>query len=178
MIFLIIGAILGFIIFTRGIIYDVAEGLIGALMGLMVGALVCLIATIFWGPYAPMETVFREYELVQMNDHVYSDTEGHIGGSIFVISGKINTELSSGFSYYQKDGDGYSLKTVDASKSMIKYSDNKPKVVVDDVHCVKPKEFFSFWFMNIKCKDEDQMHYTFYIPQGSVKENFSLGGGQ
>ena len=174
MIFLIIGAILGFMVFF-GDDESVFDGLMDAAMGVLFGAVVCLIATIFWGPYAPMETVTSEYELVQMSDHVYSDTEGHIGGGIFIISGKIDTELSSGFSYYQKDGDSYSLKTVDAGKSIIKYSNDKPKVVIEDIHCVKPKETFSFWFLNIKCEGEDQMHYTFYVPQGSVKENFSLG---
>ena len=92
------------------------------------------------------------------------------------MHGYINSELAAGFSYYQKDGDSYQLKTANADQSIIKYTEDTPKVVIDTTYCVSTLgNLFRPWTLDWCKAGSNTSHYTFYVPEGSIKENYNLG---
>lgn len=156
----------------------VSEMVALVLTGILVGFVTCGIASAIAGPNVPIETTTTEYELVNMGDTTYADVNGNIHGSAFLVRGTISTDLSAGFSYYQEEGDGYTLKTAKATQSVIKYSNDTPKVVVEQAYCKRsnPKgPTIGLLFFEMCETEKEYTHYTFYIPEGSIVEKFNLG---
>lgn len=181
MIFIIIGFI-GAIIFykmneySEGILLLVLEVLMGIMLGIACsfGFSTFSFALFDWF-MSPMETTTAEYELVQMGDQTYANTSGMLSGGLFLRSGTINTNLDAGYSYYQKESDGFTLKTAGANNSTIKYTKDTPKVVITSSHCVNEMSFGLWGFENICDHTKIATWNTFYIPEGSIAEGFELG---
>lgn len=152
-------------------------GILGIMAGGLLGFLACMFASVLFG-HLPVETTHTEYQLVQVSDNVYGDTNGDIHGGLFLIHGNISTSLSAGFSYYQKVEDGYELKTAEATNSIIKYSNGTPRVVIEDTHCLRHTPegpYLGLWFFDYCDPKVESIKYTFYVPDGSVHEDFNLG---
>lgn len=158
--------------------YGVPEIIMNSILGLSLGALFLVVGSVLSGTNVPIETTTTEYELVNMGDTTYADVHGNIHGSAFLVRGTISTDLSAGFSYYQKEDSGYTLKTAKATQSVIKYSNETPKVVVEQTYCKRsnPKgPTIGLLFFEMCETEKEYTHYTFYIPEGSIVERFNLG---
>lgn len=154
----------------------VLDWFIGILLG--VACVLCfgLFCFLFDWFMSPMETTtVAEYELVQMGDQTYANTSGVFRGGLFLRSGTINTNLDAGYSYYQKEGNGFTLKTAGANNSTIKYTNDTPKVVITSSRCVNETSFGLWGFENICDHTKIATWNTFYIPEGSIAEGFELG---
>lgn len=179
MLFIILGLAIAVIycIFCRDDLY-VTEMVAFGFIGTLLGFIVCFTLSVIAGPNVPIETTTTEYELVNMGDTTYADVHGNIHGSAFLVRGTISTDLSAGFSYYQKEDSGYTLKTAKATQSVIKYSNETPKVVVEQAYCKRsnPKgPTIGLLFFEMCETEKEYTHYTFYIPEGSIVERFNLG---
>lgn len=179
MIFIIIGAIGGAIYYKKDEGEYLGEFVIDVGSGIMLGiaCVLCfeLFCVLFGWFMSPMETTTTEYELVQMGDQTYANTNGLFSGVLFIRPVTINTNLDAGYSYYQKEGDGFALKTAGANNSTIKYINDTPKVVITSSHCVNETSFGLWGFENICDHTKIATWNTFYIPEGSIAEGFELG---
>ena len=177
---LIIGALFG--IFHDGnwkdngekIIFAVFDGLTGGLLG--VGVMLLAFGLGIAGTASPTATTTEEHELVQITDTTYTKTGGNIHGGIWVVSGPINSSLSGGFTYYQKEGDGYAMRTADSNNTVIKYTNSAPKIVTTSTYCTE-KTTLSFWGIENYCPPEStHSENVIYVPEGSIVSNYTLGG--
>jgi len=84
-------------------------------------------------------------------------------GSFFLGSGTIDSEAV--FYFYEQDGDGYRLTHVPAYRSKIVESNESPHLVVSKAVGDHP-----FWGIPLNSHD----NYTFYVPTGSILNNFNL----
>lgn len=90
-------------------------------------------------------------------------------GSFFLGSGYVDGEQE--FSFYVKNPNGtYYLQTADAAGTTIHYTTGTPYVV--------HKRYGSshFWWLSPIKSLEGEYSYDIYIPQGSIEQNFTLGG--
>lgn len=178
MLFIILGLVIAIIYSLCKKDLYVAEMVAFGFIATLVGFVVCFVLTVITGPNVPIETTTTEYELVNMGDTTYADVHGNIHGSAFLMRGTISTDLSAGFSYYQKEDSGYTLKTAKATQSVIKYSNETPKVVIEQAYCKRsnPKgPAIGLLFFEMCETEKEYTHYTFYIPEGSIVEKFNLG---
>lgn len=187
MVFMIIGAIIGMVY----AIYDgldivekigglLVDGMVGAALGLGV-AVVATVASITFGwGWGKLEstTTIETHELVQVSDTVYSNTSGSIKGNIFVIRGSVGTDLAAGFSYYQKEESGFTLKTVGAGNTTIKYTNDTPRIEVTRTYCPELEKGPSIGLLSINyCPiGGGNVWNTIYVPADSIVESFQLGG--
>lgn len=187
MVFIIIGAIIG-MAYAIDNGFDVEEKIVGLFFLGVAGAAVGSIVTLFvtgvgemfgwgWGRLEPTTTV-ETHELVQVSDTVYSNTSGSINGNIFVIRGNIGTDLAAGFSYYQKEESGFTLKTVGAGNTTIKYTNDTPRIEVVRTYCPETEKGLSIGplFLNYCPIGGGNIWNTIYVPAGSIVESFQLGG--
>lgn len=184
MIYILVPLIIGVLI---GIFYDwdwkdTAEKIVCALFdgltGGLLGAGILLLASGLGiaQTTSPTVTTTEEHELVQINDTSYTKTEGNIHGSIWVVSGSINSSLSSGFTYYQKEGDGYVMRTAESSNTIIKYTNSTPKIVTTSTYCTE-KKTLGLWGIENYCPPEStHSENVIYVPEGSIVSNYTLGG--
>lgn len=187
MVFIIIGAIIG----MAYAIYDgldivekigglLAFGVLGALGGFGVAVIATVVGMTFgwgWGRLEPTTTI-ETHELVQVSDTVYGNTSGSINGNIFVIRGSIGTDLAAGFSYYQKEESGFTLKTVGADNTTIKYTNDTPRIEVTRTYCPELEKGPSIGLLSLNyCPiGGGNVWNTIYVPAGSIVESFQLGG--
>lgn len=150
----------------------IGDVILGAVVGLLVSVINCVTNPEF----VPIESTITEHELVQVSDHFYADTNGYVAGGIFLIHGAINTSPESAFSYYEKQDDYFQLKTVEADKCIIKYTDERPRLVIEDTHETKSLPILGEWALFMSHNPAVKTTYTFYIPEGSIEESYSLGG--
>lgn len=150
------------------------DGLLGGLIG--VGILMLAIALGIAQTTSPTVTTTEEHELVQITDTSYTKTEGNIHGSIWVVSGSISSGLSSGFTYYQKEGDGYVMRTAESNNTTIKYTNSTPKIVTTSTYCTE-KITLGLWGIENYCPPEStHSENVIYVPEGSIVSNYTLGG--
>ena len=186
MVFIIIGAIIGIVYAiydSRDVIEAIAGLLLWGIVGATVGSSVTLLVTgvdmMFgwgWGRLEPTTTV-ETHELVQVSDTVYGNTSGSINGNIFVIRGSIGTDLAAGFSYYQKEESGFTLKTVGADNTTIKYTNDTPRIEVTRTYCPELEKGPSIGLLSLNyCPiGGGNVWNTIYVPAGSIVESFQLG---
>lgn len=184
MIYILVPLIIGVLI---GVFYDwnwkdtvekIEFAFLGGLSGGLIGACVLLLAFGLGIARAtsPTTTTTEEHELVQITDTAYTKTEGNIHGGIWVVSGSINSSLSSGFTYYQKEGDGYVMRTAESSNTTIKYTNSTPKIVTTSTYCTGEKAL-GFWGIENYCPPEStHSENVIYVPEGSIVSNYTLGG--
>lgn len=84
-------------------------------------------------------------------------------GSFFLGSGNIDDEAS--FFYYEKNGDAYTLEHVDADNVTIVESSETPRI--EFYESVTNNQFWHLGGMG-------ERSYKFYIPEGSIMNNFTL----
>lgn len=144
--------------------YALIDGFLGGLIG--VGILMLAIGFGIAQATSPTATTTEEHELVQITDTAYTKTEGNIHGGIWVVSGSINSNLSSGFTYYQKEGDGYVMRATNST----------PKIVTTSTYCTE-KTTLGFWGIENYCPPEStHSENVIYVPEGSIVSNYTLGG--
>lgn len=154
----------------------------GVLLGLPAGFIAAMFIGSIRTPYLPQESSV-EHELVQIADQAYPNTHGYMHGSFFLAlgyaSGSASTDLEQSFTFYQKNGDNYTLESAPADKSVIRYTNDQPKVVYETAVCVwgengGPK--LDLWGFESCDTSKQYDRYIFYIPEGSIKANYELGG--
>ena len=182
MIFIIIGIILGIVCgINEGKNLDEKIGLAilnaisGGIIGTAVMLVISLIAMVFNWDYFDTATSIETHELVQISDHVYSNVSGSISG-VFLVRGSIGTNLSAGFSFYQKEVDGFSLKTVEASNTTIKYTDVTPRIETTHTYCLEKVHIRPLWISI--CLKGNIARNTIYVPENSIVESFNLGDNE
>lgn len=185
MVFIIIGAIIGMVCaicdgldIEDKIFGSITFGVAGVLAGFFVAGVVTGVGYIFGWEWGRLEqtTTIETHELVQVSDTVYNNTSGSIKGNIFVIRGSIGTDLAAGFSYYQKEESGFTLKTVGAGNTTIKYTNDTPRIEVTRTYCPETEKGLSIGplFLNY-CPNGDNIWNTIYVPADSIVESFQLG---
>lgn len=177
---LIIGVLIG--IFHDGGWKDTEEKIILAFLdgflGGLIGSLILLLAIGLGIAQAtsPTTTTTEEHELAQITGTAYTKTEGNIHGNIWVVRGSINSGLSSGFTYYQKEGDGYVIRTAESNNTVIKYTNSTPKIVTTSTYCTE-KTTLGPWGIENYCPPEStHSENVIYVPEGSIVSNYTLGG--
>lgn len=154
--------------------YAFFDGFLGGLVGCII--LLLAFGLGMAGTSSPTTTTTEEHELVQITDNTYTKTEGNIHGGIWVVSGSINSSLSSGFTYYQKEGDGYVMRTAESNNTTIKYTNSTPKIVTISTYCTE-KTALGFWGIENYCPPEStHSENVIYVPEGSIVSNYTLGG--
>lgn len=186
MIYILVPLIIGVLI---GIFHDwnwkdteekIGFAVLYGILGGLVGFFILLLAFGFGIARAtsPTTTTTEEHELVQITDATYTKTEGNIHGNILVVSGFINSGLSNGFTYYQREGDGYVMRAAESNNTVIKYTNSTPKIVTTSTYCTE-KMTLGPWGIENYCPPEStHSENVIYVPEGSVVSDYTLGGGK
>lgn len=143
-----------------------------AIVGGMWGAVLGFIISMIVGGIAYHDTVWREraIPLVSLNDG--STIHGRFGG-FFIMSGSLDGEPS--FTWYEKNGpNSYVRKSADADMSTVHYltEDRAPYYLYRER--VYPGSFLHPWAVNVNAGSTDETHYDFYVPKGSIKQEYVL----
>lgn len=154
----------------------------GTAIGLMAGFAIAVFIGSIRTPNLPQESSV-EHELVQIADQAYPNTHGGMHGSFFLAlghaSGSVSTDLEQSFTFYQNNGDNYTLESAPADKSVIRYTNDQPKVVHEYAVCVWGENggpSLDLWGFKSCDTSKQYDRYTFYIPEGSIRTNYELGG--
>lgn len=130
-------------------------------IGGFVGFLVTVLMMCFTGG-----RVYMEYPLVTMQDGKTTH------GSFFLGSGNIDGVAS--FTWYEKDGGSYYLEDIPAWQAEVRYTTGQPHVIWD---CRNERAGWVFYPLNVSpdpyCSGRST-HVTFYVPEGSVKNEYVL----
>lgn len=112
----------------------------------------------------PMDTVTKvdTYNIVNLKDN------NNVSGNLLLGSSSINGEMKYTF-YYEENG-FYKMKQIDVNNTSIKYS-NDIKV---ERYREKSTESFINYFAIDDLYSESNMDYIIYIPEGSIKNNYTL----
>jgi hypothetical protein len=125
---------------------------------------------------APVAWATRSNKDISYNLAALNDSK-NTRGSFFLGSGTIDSVPS--FMFYAEDGDGYVLRSWDASSSRVVETDGKPHVVYhcDDYGTVpRPFRYPVKMILDDGWGWVDCRHasLTFYVPAGSVKQSYTL----
>ncbi len=150
-----------------GWIYAVAVSLISLLsVSTIVGIILSLNREVV--PYSQSD---YEYELVSINAGDYSDVEGFFRGRRFYVIGQISSSLGTDYKVYRKLSDSdYKLEHIPSSNSIIRYSDENPKVHVTTYSC--PERELRAWTLT-ECS-APATEYVIYVPEGSIINEINL----
>lgn len=112
----------------------------------------------------PMDTVTKvdTYNIVGLKDN------NNVNGDFLLGSGSINGEMKYTF-YYEENG-FYKMKQIDVNNTSIKYS-NDIKI---ERYREEATESFINYFAIDDLENESNMSYIIYIPEGSIKNNYTL----
>lgn len=158
--------------------WDAVDFAMNGVFGGMMGAIVVVIYLGFQTTtniVKPVEQPVQSEPLVNIADTSYPDTHGTIHGSMMYVYGSISTDNQQAFNYYVKQPDGsYKLKTAPASRSVIVYTNDSPRVEIQSYKCERGEIILEAWSIS-SCK-EKPMAYKFYVPEGSITEAYRLGG--
>lgn len=97
--------------------------------------------------------------------NVREDSE--TSGGFFLIAGGFDEDAT--FKFYSEREGVYKLQTVDAEDARIVMDGSEPRVV-KEVLRYDPNKWLS-----VLNTDSNYPRYTFYIPKGSIKQNYALG---
>ncbi len=157
--------------------YDCLDFVICTVLGLLtafIPALIYIEIQINSNIVEPVEQPEVSETLVNINDTSYPNVNGSIRGKLFYVYGSISTDNSQAFNYYVEQADGsFKLKSAPASDSTIIYTDNTPKVEITSYVCEKGKAIVETWSV-AGCKNRPTT-YKFYIPEGSIAEEYRIG---
>lgn len=102
------------------------------------------------------------YNIVSLQDNNNSK------GNYFIGSGRSEGKMKYSF-YYKSDG-GFKLKEIDYKNATIIYSDS----IRIEQFGEKEVDSFINYFAYDNFQDEDYMKFKIYIPEGTIKTNFTL----
>lgn len=138
----------------------------GILFGLVIGGMVGIMgAMLANGIATPFVDTHYEKHSVQDLQNISSDSE--ISGGFFLFAGYVDEDAV--FRYYAKDSNGVSrLGTVYAWEAEIVEGPGQPRVEVLDE--VSDNRLLSI------IEEDDEAKVVFYIPEGSIKQSYTLGG--
>jgi hypothetical protein len=133
-----------------------------------------LFTSIFWGPIGgivggivamslPAQT---EYKCVETRNIAALQDNSSISGSFFLGCGTIKEHIVY-YSYVEKNGT-YKLEKFELNDVSIKFSDQRPRVEKWRNVPIKGK------IINLFAIDSWHSEYIFYVPQGTIKQNFNL----
>lgn len=153
----VICAIVGFIIEREEGVWFL--GIIGGgILGLAIGMTISL----FIPAISKVET--KTYNMAAIQDN------SSVKGSFFLGSGSINGTMKYVY-YYMEDSNSYRMNQVDYDKAKVIYSSEPPKVIIyhltEDVNTLRSK-------FNTGGLLRETEWYEFYIPKGSIQNNFTL----
>jgi hypothetical protein len=139
-----------FIEYFMGVVY-------GTMLGLVVGFVIVL--------FLPTETYKYKYsvDIVSLQDN--SNTKG----TFFLGSGQINGSMKYVF-YYESDTGLYRMCQIDYNLTEIKYTKEKPKVIITEY---RKKDTFKNKFTIFSFHQPDNT-YVIEVPEGTIKNNYNL----
>lgn len=153
--------------FTGAYVWANSDEFIEYFLGLILIVLTSALASIFGLGVAlllPMDTVTKidTYNIVSLKDN------NNVSGDFLLGSGSINGEMKYTF-YYEENG-FYKMTQIDVNNTSIKYS--------NDIKVERCKEEATESFINYfaidNLENECNMSYIIYIPEGSIKNNYTL----
>lgn len=164
MVIIIIGGVIGGIISSRSWLKDcgwdwfmIVTFICGCVPGAIVGGLLAL-------------ALPANYKTDNWCDNLESIQDNNaISGKFFLGSGLINSRM--GYVYYVKeDSNTYRMWQTDYDGATIRYSNEHPKI------CITYRHFDnSFWnYFAIDLPHNEIWKCIFYIPKGSIKQDFNL----
>lgn len=138
---------------------DFIDYIASSVNGFVVGAVIGLFVSIM----LPMDTYDKQYSL---SIETLQDNNS-VSGRFFLGSGQIEGKMKYVF-YYEEDG-LYTMMQLDYNLVQIKYSDNKPKLIITE-------KYPSDAFINYFAIDFDAFSKTYIIevPKGTIKNNYNL----
>lgn len=153
--------------FTGAYVWASSDEFMEYFFGLFLIAFTTVLASIFGLGVAlclPMDTVTKvdTYNIVSLKDN------NNVSGNFLLGSGSINGEMKYTF-YYEENG-FYKMKQIDVNNTSIKYS-NDIKV---ERYREEATESFINYFAIDDLENESNMSYIIYIPEGSIKNNYTL----
>lgn len=86
----------------------------------------------------------------------------------YVIS-RYSADSTVYYHFMVDNGDHFKPRKVDQKFSIIRESEEEPKVVV---YQQKPKNALTYWILPVEFTDSHK--YEFYLPKGSVKQEFNI----
>ena len=104
-------------------------------------------------------SVAEDVEIYALQDNITTE------GSFFLGSGHIDDELK--YFYVEETDLGYTIKHVDADDTYIQYTDGR-------CHLEKHTYTYDGWFAQAVTMPLFGDRYVFYIPEGSVINNYSV----
>ena len=156
----IIGLAIGSIVFYEKI-NDIEDLLLWLL-----GIIICSLSFAFFGFLIALviptktKTVIDTYYLKSLQDN------NSVSGSFFLGSGQINGEMKYVF-YYETEG-GYRMRQLSYDQALIKYTNEKPKL---EIYRQEPTNAF---INNFSVGGLGDSKNIFYVPKGTVKQNYNL----
>jgi uncharacterized membrane protein YeaQ/YmgE (transglycosylase-associated protein family) len=156
-IFIIAGIIIGIIgginrnSITAGVLF-------GGWFAMVLGCVGAMIAI-----FIPMQT---EYKCVEVHNIVALQDNRNISGSFFLGCGRVDEHMVY-YSYVEENG-SFELKKFNVDNSLIRFSNQKPRVELWG-HLPKKGSIINYFALDLPCTK-----YIFYVPQGSIKQNFNL----
>lgn len=112
----------------------------------------------------PSETKFvlaKTYRLESLQDN------NSLGGSFFLGTGTIRGKMKYTF-YYEECG-FYKLKQIDCDEAIIRYTNENPRL--EELTRQKVEDSFINYFT---VYDSRVNSYIFYVPKGTIKQNYLL----
>jgi hypothetical protein len=112
----------------------------------------------------PMKTTPKmdTYKIVCLQDN------NSTTGRFFLGTGQIEGKMKYVF-YYEENG-GFKMKQTGYENTTVKYSD----VTKVERYREEPVESFINYFAIDDCYSESNMNFIIYVPQGTIKNNYSL----
>lgn len=164
LIFIIVGAVLGFLFaLCEGMYGDVGEYILGILAGIAIGIAVALLVLLGIG----LASCAAEYEIVenpvaQYEVHSLKDNYG-VDGYIGRWHGSIDSELEYAY-IYEVEGKGVTVGHIPADETYITFSESATSVTIY-AYTDRPKSKFLRWFFGESTKP---VEYRIVAPKDSI----------
>lgn len=160
---ILIGCIIGFAIWgyceERYILDSLYGAFLGAILGSLVGLLICLMGNLCCGPCNGPIEIQETAELVAIKDNL------GIEGYNFLFSGSVKDELKY-YYIYEEPQKGLTTNSIDADISYIKYVTEGTQPYMEEwVQRHESKVLYWLFFAQ-------ETGYTFYLPEGSVIQDY------
>jgi hypothetical protein len=171
--FIIICAALGFVLAFADSYGDIVDAIFGLIVGAIVGACIALVGSAFYST----EVTEHKTKTVLQNLVDNTHTEGSFSGGFFIMSGSIDGVPH--YSWYEKTGkNSYERRDVEASLGTVHYlKDSKTKPYLELTwydHKRRDGSWLQPWGYNIASEYWVEGSYDFYIPRGSITNEFKL----
>lgn len=143
----------------------VAGGVAGGVIGIVLGCLVALIV----GSFVYNDTHWEAKQTVPLVS--LQDGEG-VEGHFFLGSGVIESE--PGFTWYEQSAENaYVQNHAFAYESTVHMGGGQPHYV-RSVEVYDDGSFLGKWGFRIETGEDGNEAYDFYVPQGSIKQDYTL----